>query len=304
MRTLTIQRLGGLGDVCMALCAAHAAKASGAEVNFITSPCYADLARACPHVDWVMEPGDTPRGEFFDLGPAFHGLAREHQVISFCRTMGILNPSLFDLSLDLRRTNTKYRVSHLSGMVFLHPGITDQNRTVSPDLWDALVAMLNREGIPVGVIGQSVNPDQRGVYCPSGNIVDLTDAFSHLELVDFFRSFAPKRIVLVSTDSGPVQLAGATHHIGIIGFYSVVPGEWRLPHRNGSTRWRTMEINPEECMSAPCYSRLGPAEIEAGIKAGMSLGEVFGKWCPEGGADCFSGIRVGRIVSSIKEFMA
>ena len=303
MRTVTIQRLGGLGDVCMALCAAHAVKAAGAEVNFITAPCYADLARACPHVDRVLDPGEDSRGEFYDLGPAFHGLAQEHQVISFCRTLGIQNPSLFDLSLDLGGPATKFRVSHMSGgMVLLHPGITDQNRTVPAALWDALVAMLNREGIPVGVIGQSVNPDHRSVFRPAGNIVDLTDAFTHLELVDFFRSFDPRKLVLVSTDSGPIQLAGATR-AGIVGFYSVAPGRWRLPYRNGSTHWRTMEIVPE-CVSAPCYSKLGYAEIEAGTKAGLSLGEIFGRWCPEDRSNCFSGVRVDRIVSGIKEFMA
>lgn len=303
MRTVTIQRFGGLGDVCMALCAAHAAKAAGCVVNFITAPDYQDLARACPHVDRVLDPGGDPSGEVYDLGPAFHGLAQEHQVLSFCRAMGINEPSLFDLSLDLRPTTTKYRISHSPATVILHPGTGDWNRTVPPHQWDALVAMLIHKGFSVTVIGRSVNPDRRGVYIPAGKVLDFTDLFSPLELVDFLRGFNPKQVVLVSNDSGPIQLAGATE-IGVVGLYSVAPGRWRLPHRNGSTRWRTMEVVPEECLSAPCYRKLGIAEIEAGTKAGLSLGRIFGEWCPEMRSTCFPGIRIDRIVSSIEEFMS
>lgn len=303
MRTVTIQRLGGLGDVCMALCAAHAAKATGCRVNFITAPEYQDLARGCLHVDRVLDPSEDASGEFFDLGPAFHGLAQEHQVGSFCRTMGIHDPSPYDLSLDLRPPTTRYRVSHLSRVVLLHPGTGDWNRTVPPYQWDALVALLFSRGFTVGVIGRSASPDGRGVYIPSGNVMDLTDAFTPLELVDFFRDFNPKRVVLVSNDSGPIQLAGATG-IGIVGLYSVAPGRWRFPHRHGSTRWRTMEVVPEECLSAPCYKKLGIAEIEAGTKAGLTLRQIFAEWCPEMRPSCFPGVRIDRIVRSIEEFMA
>ena len=303
MRTVTIQRLGGLGDVCMALCAAHAAKAAGCEVYFVTAPEYQELADACPHVDLVLDHGEDPIGEFFDLGPAFHGLAQEHQVVSFCRAMGIKDPSPFDLSLDLRPTTMKYRMTRAPATVLLHPGTGDWNRTVPPHQWDALVAMLIHKGFSVGIIGRSRNPDRRSVYIPSGNVLDLTDLFSPLELVDFLRGFNPKQVVLVSNDSGPIQLAGATE-IGIVGLYSVAPGRWRLPHRNGSTRWRTMEVVPEECLSAPCYRKLGIAEIEAGTKAGLSLGRIFGEWCPEKRPACFPGIRIDRIVSSIEEYMS
>ena len=302
MRTVTIQRLGGLGDVCMALCAAHAAKAAGCEVYFVTAPEYQELADACPHVDLVLDHGEDPIGEFFDLGPAFHGLAQEHQVVSFCRAMGIKDPSPFDLSLDLRPTTMKYRMTRAPATVLLHPGITDWNRTVPHATWDALVAMLNSEGIPVGVIGKSANPDMKSVYVPSGNVMNFVDAFTSLELVDFLRSFNPNRAVVVSSDSGPIQLVGATQ-MGIVGFYSTASGSRRLPHRNGSTRWRTMEINPV-CPSFPCYTKLGVAEIEAGFKANLGLNEIFGRWCPEDQPACFQGISLDRVVASIKEYMA
>ena len=83
--------------------------------------------------------------------------------------------------------------------------------------------------------------------------------------------------ILVSTDSGPIQLAGATS-IHIVGLYSVVAGRNRLPFRQGVAGWRATALSPP-CSYSPCYQWLHDTDFirQQGIR---NLIELYPLWCP------------------------
>jgi ADP-heptose:LPS heptosyltransferase len=60
--------------------------------------------------------------------------------------------------------------------------------------------------------------------------------------------------LLISADSGPIQLAGMTE-CGILGLYSVMAPEYRLPYRHGQMGWNAYGIMTN-CPKAPCYPQM------------------------------------------------
>ena len=284
-----ISRWSGLGDVCMALCAAHAYKAvTGAEVFFRTAPQFRPLARACPHLAGVIEDRPSPAFREVPLHDARHGLSAVHEVDSFCEELGLVGVEPFCKTLDLDPgPEARRRVDELLGpdasrWVVLHPGSVDPNRTWPEDCWINLVNDLTLFGYPVVLIGATdgcfkvadkIAPPPSGV-----RVVDLTGQLTILETVALLQRAA----ALVSTDGGPIQLAGASR-AAIVGLYSVVSGATRMPYRVGGLGSRA--VIPS-CNRFPCYRDTHDPVVwaaqnnllaEAGV---IGLGHILGSWCP------------------------
>jgi ADP-heptose:LPS heptosyltransferase len=111
----------------------------------------------------------------------------------------------------------------------------------------------------------------------SPGTLDLVDRVSLPGLVALMR----RSSLLVTTDSGPIQLAGASG-ISILGIYSVVEGRCRLPYRNGSPAWMATAIGPS-CPHAPCYRAMSDETIAAFCETFTVQPEdapsIFSKWC-------------------------
>jgi hypothetical protein len=286
--TLTIRRMGGLGDVAMALCAAHAAKIHGAcdRVYFETAPEYQCLADACPWVD----PGGSG-GVERNLNPAWHGVRPIHEVDSFCETLGLHNVLAGSKSLDLNLPRTR----GFGQYILVHPGTTDPNRSLPKEFWRRLVLGLQEAGHKVAIIGQTNALDGRGAHHLEEADLDLVDRLSLLGLAALFRSCGDS--VLVSADSGPIQLAGASD-IGIVGIYSVTLGGCRLPFRHGQPAWRTVAVD-SACPHAPCYRKMTDAKLRENLDLGFSLGQIFSQWCPAGGTyACMHADLLDRVMGS------
>ncbi|MBK8741330.1 MAG: hypothetical protein IPM02_18235 [Betaproteobacteria bacterium] len=117
--------------------------------------------------------------------------------------------------------------------VLLHPGGGDPNRTWPQKRWVELAQVLIAEGDQVVRIGAGSPGDGRWVLdLPVPDILDAAQRLSLLATVALMR----QADLLVSTDSGPVQLAAASD-FSIVGLYSVVPGRNRLPFRHGQPMW-------------------------------------------------------------------
>lgn len=269
---MALVRYSGLGDVCMALCAAKAASRAGYDVVVNTRPEYWPLVDAC---NYARGPKAGELFErVFDLGPAYHGIQDMHQVDAYLKTMGLSNVKDEDkcLSLDVRmeigRSCTKKQV-------LLHPGISDPNRTWPREHWIALAKLFLGAGCDVQWIGNPSSPDNRSCHTDL-NVKDVGGLWSD----DLLQTVRAMRMadLLVSCDGGPIQLAGATD-IGIIGIYSVVKGENRLPYRRGIKGWNAKAVEPH-CQWFPCYSHM--------FKNGENppdLGKYFKEWCPFGDAN-------------------
>jgi tetratricopeptide (TPR) repeat protein len=127
--------------------------------------------------------------------------------------------------------------------------------------------------------GDNARDPRRGVHeIPLPGVVNLVGQLSPLE----FTALCRKANLLITTDSGAVQLAGASN-IAIAGIYTVIPGRCRLPYRHGKPMWNSVSIEPE-CEYSGCYRRMleekhfGPARER--LKAGkMTAPQLFAEWC-------------------------
>jgi ADP-heptose:LPS heptosyltransferase len=293
MNTIRINRQGGLGDVVMALCAAHAIHFSGHEIILATDPKYHELAHACPSVREVVIGGGI------DLNPAKYGLSVLHQVDAYLADLGFIEPDSANKFLQLDRNIS----SQVPNKIALHPGIGDVNRTWPTENWLELANRLKANGNHVVIIGSKVGSDGRGAI----NLLGFDSAWgvSHLELVELLDTCK----VLVSTDSGPIQLAGATD-CSVVGIYSVVKGRNRLPYRSTSNKGKNLEV-PCKCPHHPCYQKIQygaswAAYGEPLLAIGMPLGEVFGRWCVncEQPYRCMEDLTVEEVHAKINEALA
>jgi ADP-heptose:LPS heptosyltransferase len=290
---LRIVRSGGLGDVMMALAAASAiAELGGPPIAFQTSPQYRALAAACP---FIAEVAATPEESAaldarfaaggtlhsVNLDSALFGLSRIHEIDAFLRSgFGIHAPAaLKGLRIEPPQPARERLALRLASMeppaagrarVLLHPSNGDRNRTWPQENWQALAARLFLQGHQVISIGQ-------GAMFKLDGVVDMIDVFDPLEIIALMNSAE----LLVATDSGPIQLAGATD-IGIVGIYSVVAGRNRLPYRNGELGWRAHAVSPA-CSFHPCYEGLLGSERYATYAAAPRTpaenAKYLGDWC-------------------------
>jgi hypothetical protein len=139
---------------------------------------------------------------------------------------------------DARRTLAgKLASADPERLVLLHPGRGAAPNTFPSDVWQSYADALNANGFRVAVIGKNL-PTGRGVvpFDRSG-CLDLVDKLSLEELI----ALVAQARVLVSNDSGPVQVAAAFDNwIGLIA--AVRRPEYVLPWRSGSQAWRTRNL--------------------------------------------------------------
>ncbi len=267
-----VQRLGGLGDVIMALSAIHALRVQhpDCKIYLLTESRYADLARHSPHVDgvissylkWNVLLHEHSMKKFLvrlvDLNPVNYGINRDHQVNAYLLEMGIHAPSadkraVVTLPENIRRRSEAKLKSLLASAqscrILLHPGQGDKNRTWPAERWEHLAVLVLAAGHTPIVVGDSSAVPYKGVLSlkPHPGMLDLTNQLSFEDTL----VLCDQAQVFVSPDSGPVQLAGLTD-IGIVGIYSTVPARCRLPFRHGLFAWRAAGVEPT-CPHKGCY---------------------------------------------------
>lgn len=141
----------------------------------------------------------------------------------------------------------------LKDAVLIHPGKSWHTKTLAADVWNEAVQELVDAGLKVVLMGKGEKYDgpKRGsdtiglthIICPEG-VLDARDKLSvkeSLALIDQSK-------VLVSNDSAPVHLAGATD-CWIVGFFTAKHPEFVLPYRRDpltgeiSQRYKVIEVN-------------------------------------------------------------
>jgi hypothetical protein len=250
------------------------------------------LAETCPVLDGVFtdpneaaaldeqykEQGGVHRT---DLSPALFGLSRLHQVDAFLEHFGQMAPASAK-EIVLRDPNEAVHARFAESLpppapgrkrVLVHAATGDVNRTWPAAKWRELCERLSSDGHQAVLIGASTLQDHRGIHKIEGNnVIDATERINLLETLALMH----RSDVLVSTDSGPVQLAGATD-IHIVSIYSVSSGRQRLPFRHGSFEWRTTALAPS-CPFTPCYNYIH--DMDYVRKAGpISLLRMYADWC-------------------------
>ena len=266
-----------MGDMLLALGAAKALKLSRNALIFIgTNRQHVSLARACPHVDEVF----TNNTEFQEiiarypdvqvtvaqLDRASFGIASRHQIDAYLDELGAHAPAgLKDIELRADAVATEQVAQWLRlqpavqagrARVLLHASAGDPNRTWPRAHWQALASRVIKDGHQVVAISHRSTIPNRGVQALEVDGLlrsdDRWDAHGRLALMR-------QSQLLVSPDSGPIQLAAATD-IGIVGVYSVIAGSNRLPYRRGEAAWRAIAVEPA-CPEAPCYEQLNDPKV-------------------------------------------
>ncbi len=293
MANVGLMRNGGLGDVLMALSAAHAVKACGHQVTLFTSEPFIQLAECCPHVDSVLSKNAFSYGQmgqfdyFFDFGAAIHGVRGKHLVDVFLENMGIDAQSKHK-ELHLHWPKEAYEEVERfikkqcrkgCKRILLHPGVSDPNRTWPKARWESLAERLIACGYEVIAIGKSDAWTRSASILNTKGVINAMDSLSLCEVGVLMEHSD----LLVSCDSGPIQLAGATS-IVILGIYTVVKAEDRFPFRRGSLGWKCHKVETASCPWWPCYRHMLDPKIwkphEERIHLGVNtVGEVFSSWC-------------------------
>lgn len=295
---LVLARYGGLGDVLMVLSACRAIKSvSDRPIYFLTAPAFRDFAALCPFVDRVFTAEDDVRAhaatrghatlKVLDLAPVRFGISRLHQVDAYLEALNLSpDDGAKGLAIDLpRAAEPSVAAMRLAALprtakrVVLHAGLSDPNRTFPAAFWGDLADHCLAQGHAVIAIGRNHGPDGKGAErFTDPRILDLGDALDLAGSLEVLRASD----LLVSADSGPIQLAGASD-IGIIGLYTTVGGEKRLPYRRGSFRHRAAAVGPD-CAFSPCYRWMSdPGTVaDFGRISGVGTDDVhglFSRWC-------------------------
>ncbi len=299
MMRVVLMRNGGLGDVLMALSAAHAVKACGHHVTFITSESLVPLIKYCPHVDRVYATTDLAYYDdirncdyFFDLGSAINSVIGKHLVDAFLEKIGITaSPFHKELCLDwppdaYEEVNSflekKSQPQETSGKkrVLLHPGVSDPNRNWAKSCWESLAKKLVVSGYEVIIIGKSHTWGGRGAH-----VLEIEGVINAIDFLSLGATgvLMDRSDLLVACDSGPIQLAGATS-IAILGIYTVVKADDRLPFRKGQLGWNCYKLESNHCPWWPCYRHMLNPTIwkpyaESIENGSTTIGEVFSQWC-------------------------
>ena len=297
-----LTRLGGLGDVLMALAAVKALKlGTGARTALITAPAYRDLARACPHLDQVITSAPEAQaaladirasaavGRVRDLGSVQYGIQTQHQVDAYLAAFGLAAPAeAKSLELKLAGAPRAAAAALLASFppvpsgrsrILLHPAVGDPNRSWPQAHWLTLARALVEAGHQVIRVGHGCADPTRGIL--ELPVPGLREGANHLDALGF-TALCEAADLLVSSDSGPVQLAGASE-IAILGLYTVVPGSCRLPFRHGQLAWRAAAVEAS-CPHFPCFHLMLDPEVMAPLTAAVAEGQLtgadlFAQWC-------------------------
>ena len=306
-RHIVLYRWGGLGDVCMALAAAKALVWAGHEVSLVTAPEYHNLARACPHLSGVYSQWPGSSEDKIDLGGCRFGTSHLHQVDAYLEACGVSEARRGVKTLDLYiQDQVSAAVEQAfpgDGWVVLHPSVGDPNRTWPATHWAALARRLQEDGHRVLAIGSVPGEDGKGAVSIAG--VQCAFGMTPLETVALLH----RSKMLVSCDSGPIQLAGATQ-CSVVGLYSVVSPAVRLPFRG---TWLGDVAVPCYCPHSPCYRKILDPSVwgEVGAPQGMAgipLGRIFAHWCLLGDNSepfaCMKGLAVQTVHAAINGVLA
>jgi len=287
----------GVGDMCMGLGTAHALSDAGYRVTLVAPPQHHILAEACPHVYDVTE---NREGEVWIC--AWNQLQARHQVdecIAFCGVpLSEVSNHSKSIDIEIPKEIRDEMASLYPGRdrIIIHPALSTISRGWPKEYWQDLASRLISQGYEVVSTGMTIAPWVNNTYILDG----VLEAFN-LPILHNIALYNQAKL-LISNDSGPIQLAGATD-CGILGLYSVMAPEYRLPYRHGELGWNAHGILTP-CPHASCYNEMVYATYpdwsdaaKVQMNAGVSLSDIIYNWCSnkEAPYSCMKSIGVDEV---------
>jgi ADP-heptose:LPS heptosyltransferase len=272
----------GLGDIVMGLGTAHALSDAGFRVSLTALERYHEVVKASPHVYAVSE--TDRKDEIWTC--AWNQLQNRHQ-IDECLAMCGLNPEL--VPAESKSAVLKLDPNIVSEMEAKFPGkdriiictaCSAISRKWPAEKWQELVDRFNNDGIEVVSSGMTTKFWQG----PHGadKLHDVKEVFD-IPILNSIALYNQSRL-LISSDSAPIHLAGATE-TGILGLFSVISPDCRLPYRHGKLGWNAYGIKTP-CKYSPCYPNMvtdhdfvWSDKAIAEFAKGVSVADVIDQWC-------------------------
>ena len=297
----------GLGDVIMGLGACHALHDSGYRVSVTVMERYHDIVKACPHVYSFSE--SDRAGEIWTC--AWNNLQARHQVDEIVSMCG-LNPDLVDdnsksvvLNIDNAIVDDIAIKFPGKNRIIIASACSSKSRKWPKEYWQELVNRFNADGIEVVSTGMTTGhwQDENGADTLDG----VTEAFN-MPLLHSIVLYNQCKLV-ISSDSAPVHMAGIGE-AGILGLFSVMAPEFRLPFRHRQFGWNAFGIMTP-CKYAPCYPNLvtdhdfvWSEKAQDLINNGISsFADVVEVWCENDGnyMGCMRAITVDEVYNKAIE---
>lgn len=298
----------GIGDICMGLGTAHALHDAGYRVFITAQTRFHDLLRSCPYV-WEVSETDRA-GEIWTC--AWNQLQNRHQVDEHTSMCG-LDPATIPadsksivITVPQELTDKYVAQYPTKDRIIIHPsGSVPPSRMWPKEYWQELVNRFNEVGIEVMVSGSTSLPWQEDTAL--FKLEGVVEAIN-LPLLETIALYNRCK-VLVSVDSAPVQFAASTE-CGIVGLYSVMKPEHRLPFRHGELGWNAVGITTP-CQHAGCYTKMvkdrnfGWADNvkDRAFESENSMSLMIYEWCvnEEEPTFCMKAITVDEVFSKTME---
>ena len=242
----------GLGDVVMGLGAAHALHDAGYRVSITAQERYHEIIRLCPYVYSVSE--TNRENEIWTC--AWNYLQPRHQIDEYLSMCGLdlTTVSNKSKSVDLLVSPTVINNMALKypgkNRIIIHTACSSNSRKWPKEYWQSLVDRFVLAGIEVISIGKNTYP--WAGFSGVDTLVGVVEEFN--TSIEESIALLNQCKLLISSDSSPIHLAGATE-CGILGLFSVMSPEFRLPFRHGELGWNAFGITTP-CKYSPCYPNM------------------------------------------------
>lgn len=164
----------------------------------------------------------------------FSSMATIHKILPDNEKNIILSPSVE----GLRELSDIIGINGGKDTILVHPGRGWPSKTFPVEWWNYIINELHNSGNKVIVIGKHISKEQgySDVDIPDG-VTDLRDQLTQDALI----CLIAQANVLISNDSAPIHVAGATD-IWIILIPTCKHPDHVLPYRNGSKSYKTISL--------------------------------------------------------------
>ena len=293
----------GVGDICMGLGTAHALADFGYRVTLVAQERFHDFIKACPYVHAVTE--TDRKNEIWTC--TWNQLQARHQIDECIELCGVKNATDESKSMVVvvPQNITEAVSARFPGKdrIVIHPSASVPSRKWPTEYWQELADRLRAEGIEVVATGMTQAPWTAELS--ASQIQGVTAAFD-FTLMESVALYGQSKL-LISADSAPIQLAGLTE-CGIVGIYSVMAPEYRLPYRHGQMGWNACGIMTA-CSHAPCYPKMVAdhdflwSQRAVDIKNVEGFSTMIYNWClnEEAPTSCMKAISVDEVFNKAME---
>lgn len=187
------------------------------------------------------------------MGGMTHSNMSSTDLTSYLALNRPLPPEKREIKLGFSQTNEEQMqeklgctLEWLKSAIILHPGLTWPTRTIAANVWQELIQLLIGAKKHVVVIGQGGpyqgpgRPEKIGIldFVVPENVIDARNKLAVKETL----ALLAHSEVLISNDSSPIHLAGATD-IWILGIFTTKHPYFVLPYRNGTPWYKAIVVN-------------------------------------------------------------